>query len=92
MKVLLAVTVIACFFAVCSGQIECDSHTVDAVACITRLIGNNGGGDVGNYCNECGPVLARYFRAGCPTIKNFGESEVNDGMKIKINNNSLIIQ
>lgn len=91
MKVLLAVTVIACFFAVCSGQIECVGHAVEAGACITRLIGN-GGSDVGNYCNECGPVLARYFRAGCPTIQNFGESEVNDGMKTKINNNSLIIQ
>ena len=80
---LLAVTVIACSFVLCSGLagkiIECAGYLIAATTCIVKLIAN-GGRAVGHYCDDCGPALALYFRAGCPAIDDYGENEVNAGV------------
>lgn len=83
MKVILAITVVCCFFAAASAQnlAECAQRTSDAAACVGRqgpvLVANNTDSDA-SFCGDCGNLLVSFYR---DCASGVGVSDVQRGKK-----------
>ena len=61
MRALLAIAVIACYFAVVSSQ-SCSERLTQLSTCITKL-GTTTPTNPGTFCNDCGDSLIAYYQA-----------------------------
>ena len=60
MRIILAIVVISCFFAMATSQSDCDTRRENLNSCLSRLASAAVQGQTTDFCNECGNSLVAY--------------------------------